>query len=71
MLGRLGEINCPTLVLVGDRDPSTPPALSAALAEQIAGSKMIVLPDASHMIFLEQPALINRHLLEFLQDASQ
>ena len=67
VLERLSEIECPTLVLVGDRDPSTPPAFSAVIAEHIAGSQMAVLPDASHMIFLEQPDLINRHLMEFLK----
>jgi len=69
VLERLDQIKCPTLILVGDRDPSTPPAFSAAIAERIAGSRMVVLPNASHMLFLEQPDLINRHLLEFLQDA--
>lgn len=69
VLDRLSEIGCPTLVLVGDRDLSLPPAFSAAIAERIADARMFVLPDASHMIFLEQPDLINRHLLEFLQDA--
>ncbi len=69
VLERLDEIKCPTLVLVGDRDPSTPPVFSATLAERIAGSQMIVLPNASHMLFLEQPDLTNSHLLAFLQDA--
>ena len=48
--------------------PQYTPAFSAAIAERIAGSRMVVLPNASHMLFLEQPDLINRHLLEFLQD---
>ena len=66
VLDRLGEVRCPTLVLVGDRDASTPPAVSATLAEAIRGARLVVLPDASHMVHLEQPEAVNAELLQFL-----
>ena len=65
---RLGEIACPTLVLVGDVDPSCPPSAAHVLHQGIAGSRLAVLPETSHMSILERPTLVNRHLLTFLRD---
>ncbi len=63
---RLGEVQCPTLVLVGEQDPSTPPAIAAEMAEAIAGARLTVLPGASHMLPLETPDRVNAELREFL-----
>ena len=65
---RLGEIACPTLVLVGDVDPSCPPAAARVLHSGIKGSRMVLLPATSHMSILERPMLVNRHLVSFLLD---
>ena len=64
---RLGEIRCPTLVLVGELDPSTPPAAAAALADGIAGARMTVLPGVSHIATVEAPEIVNEELRKFLQ----
>ena len=63
---RLGEIGCPTLVLVGEADPSTTPAAARQLRDLLADARLGVIPDASHLVTLEQPALINSHLVSFL-----
>jgi len=63
--GELSRIRCPTLIMVGDLDPSCPPAAAQVLHEGIAGSLMEILPNASHMSILEQPAIINDHLSRF------
>ena len=63
---RLGEIACPTLVLVGERDPSTPPAVAAQMASGIRNARMVVLPSTSHMATLESPEAVNAELLAFL-----
>ncbi len=63
---RLGEIQCPTLVLVGALDPSTPPSAATALVEAIAGAKMVVLPGVSHIATVEAPDAVNSELLAFL-----
>lgn len=63
---RLGEIQCPTLVLVGELDPSTPPAAATALMKGIAGAKMIILPGVSHIVTVEAPQAVNSELVSFL-----
>ena len=62
----IDQICCPTLVMVGDHDPATPVAMSQAIHAGIAGSTLVVLPDCSHMSYLEQPALFNQQVVAFL-----
>jgi proline iminopeptidase len=50
---RLAGIKVPTLILVGDHDECDP-SLSEAMHAKIAGSKMVVLPKAGHMTFVDQ-----------------
>ena len=68
---RLHEITCPTLILVGELDSSTPPAAAALLAERIAGATLLHLPNTSHLATLEQPELVNTHLKHFLGEIEQ
>ena len=50
---RLASIKVPTLILVGDHDECDP-SLSEAMHAKIAGSRMVVLPKAGHMTFVDQ-----------------
>jgi 3-oxoadipate enol-lactonase len=63
---RLGEIAKPTLVMVGEQDPTTPVAASELIARGIPGARLEIIPDASHMAPLEAPDEVNRRLLAFL-----
>jgi 3-oxoadipate enol-lactonase len=66
---RLGEIKVPTLVLVGEQDPSTPPSAALVLAEGISGAKVVVIPGASHLVTVEAPSEVNAALQAFLARA--
>lgn len=48
-------IGCPALVIAGSRDEATPPAMSDAIAQGIAGAQLQSLP-AAHLSAVEQPA---------------
>ena len=63
---RLPQITLPTLIMVGAEDPGTPVAASEAIHERIQGSKLIVLPSASHLSNIEQADKFNSHLMAFL-----
>ncbi|HEV2284387.1 MAG TPA: alpha/beta fold hydrolase [bacterium] len=62
----LAAIRCPTLVLVGDGDESTPPDRAAEIADGIPGARLVSVPDSGHLSTLEQPALVTRALVEWL-----
>lgn len=67
---RLPAIRCPMLVLVGAEDHGTPEAMSRTIHANVAGSEMHVIPDASHICNVEQPALFDALLGRFLQRAT-
>lgn len=60
------RIASPTLVLVGDQDLATPPALARELAEAIPGARFAVIADAAHIPCVEQPDALTDQLLTFL-----
>jgi len=62
----LATIHCPTLIVVGDEDTLTPPALSEEMHRAIAGSELFVVPGAGHLSSFEQPATFNSALARFL-----
>lgn len=62
----LSTITCPTLVIVGENDVATPVAESHYIAERIAGSILITIPEAGHLSNFEQPAAFNEALRSFL-----
>lgn len=62
----LGKIKTPTLVIVGDRDVSTPwTGHGEILARDIAGARVLHLP-ATHLSNIERPRSFTASLLEFL-----
>jgi pimeloyl-ACP methyl ester carboxylesterase len=63
---RLGEVGCPTLVIVGDRDVSDMDVAAGRLAAGIAGARKVVMPGAAHVPACERPEEFNRIVLEFL-----
>lgn len=49
-------IQVPTVIIVGEDDPATPPGHARAIHERIARSTLHVLPRARHLTPIEQPA---------------
>jgi pimeloyl-ACP methyl ester carboxylesterase len=62
----LSSIHLPTLVIVGDEDTLTPPALSEGLHQAIAGSELVKIPKCGHLANLEQPEAFNAAVAPFL-----
>jgi pimeloyl-ACP methyl ester carboxylesterase len=63
---RVGEIRCPTLVVCGEQDKMTPKRHSQFLADCIPEARLEVIPDAGHMVMLEQPKAVVGVLMDFL-----
>ncbi|WP_433555126.1 alpha/beta fold hydrolase [Pseudonocardia xinjiangensis] len=61
----LGDIQAPTLVLVGRDDYATPPAMAQVLASGIPDARLEVLDDTRHLSLIERPdlwPLVEKHL---------
>jgi 3-oxoadipate enol-lactonase len=64
---RLAEIEAPTLVLVGENDPATPPAMARRIADGIPGARFEIVPGAAHLSIVEQKQFVTNALATFLQ----
>jgi pimeloyl-ACP methyl ester carboxylesterase len=63
----LGRISAPTLVLAGD-DDAVPLEHTLELYRAIPNSELAVVPGTSHAHFMEKPSLVNRLVLDFLDN---
>lgn len=64
----LNSIQVPSLCLAGEWDLSAPPAVVAAIAEQVPAGRFTVIPRAPHMLFIEQPGVVADEIAKFLSD---
>lgn len=62
----LAEIDLPTLILHGADDQLIPATEAQAMHTAIKNSKLHLLPDAGHLISLEQPVLFNEAVRGFM-----
>lgn len=66
----LPDITTPVLVMQGDRD-GVPAEHSAAMSRALPDAQLAIIPGTSHAAPLEKPDLVNRMLLDFLDENQQ
>jgi pimeloyl-ACP methyl ester carboxylesterase len=60
-------IKVPTLLITGDADLYAPPTVLRLFAARIKNSESVIVPDAGHSAYWEQPEIFNRTVLEFIR----
>lgn len=65
--GDLAAIPVPTLIIVGEQDVITPPALAEKMAKSITNATLAIIKDAGHMAPMEQPDDVSRVMRRFLE----
>ena len=65
----LSEVECPTLIVAGDRDPFTPHAMQYEMAEHIPVSRLEVYERATHYLPMEFPGRLSHDMRTFLEEA--
>jgi 3-oxoadipate enol-lactonase len=68
--GRVGELDCPVLVVVGDADDPAIVAIAEGVAASARRARLVVVPGVGHMLSLERPAAFEAILGDFLADVS-
>ena len=63
-------VAAPTLILAGADDPATPAAMMEEIRGRIAGAELLVLPQAAHILNVEQVERVNGYLAAFLDRLS-
>ncbi len=66
-IGRLSEIKCPTMVLIGDSDTPELVRLADRIAKEIPGARHVTMQNAAHLPSLEHPEEFNQVLMDFLK----
>jgi abhydrolase domain-containing protein 14 len=63
---QLKQSPVPALIVWGQRDQLFPPEMAKTLAAGFKTAKVVILPDAKHPAYLDQPDLFHEALLKFL-----
>jgi pimeloyl-ACP methyl ester carboxylesterase len=64
--GMLGSFNISALAIGAELDQAAPPATSMAIAAGIKGCRLCIIPDAGHLVNLEDVKSFNNSIKEFL-----
>jgi len=62
----LARVRCPTLVMAGADDATVALDVKESLAQAIAGSRWVIVPDSGHATNADNPDAFNATLREFL-----
>ena len=67
-LSRLSQLKVPTLVVHGESDRLVPPENGRRLARLIAGARLVMIPNASHIFPTDQQDAAHKAILDFLAE---
>ena len=62
----LGELRMPILMLIGDHDRLNSPRVIQTARQMIPHIETGIIPDAGHMLSMEQPGYVDQRVLDFL-----
>lgn len=62
----LETLRVPTLLITGGADMFAPPPVLRLFAARIKGSETLIVPEAGHSTYWEQPDVFNRAVLDFI-----
>jgi pimeloyl-ACP methyl ester carboxylesterase len=68
---RLHNIKSPALILHGENDELVPPANAHLLAQHIKGSRLCLIPNASHVFTTDTPDQAVRLIAEFFREHTE
>ncbi len=68
LTGDLVSITAHTLAIAGRDDPATPPPHLSRIAAGVRHGRLLIVPDAAHLVNDEQPDIVNRALIAHLAD---
>jgi pimeloyl-ACP methyl ester carboxylesterase len=67
----LSQITCPTQIIVGELDQTTPPSDAKLMTEKIPEARLAIIPHAAHLANLEQPEAFNQIVSSFASNLAK
>lgn len=71
VLGEIGRITAPTLIIAGEEDHPVPLHHQKTVAAAIAGAVIEVVPATGHAVMIERPDWFNSRMARFLETVSE
>lgn len=71
VIDKLADIQIPALVICGQEDKMTPLRHVQFLADHLPQARLEIVPDAGHMVMLEQPVQVAALLQDFLSSLTR
>jgi pimeloyl-ACP methyl ester carboxylesterase len=68
IMDRVQEIKLPTLVMCGELDMMTPVKYANYLGAKIPNSRVVIVPQATHLVIAEKPEVVNKAIEDFLKE---
>jgi pimeloyl-ACP methyl ester carboxylesterase len=68
VMDRVSEIGMPTLIICGEADRLTPMKYSEYLFDKLGQARLVRVPEAGHMVMLEQPEIVAEAIADFAVD---
>ena len=68
LIGPQPPISVPSLIITCEHDSGSTPAMSQAIAAEIDGAQVVVVPGLQHMGLIENPSFFINALAEFMED---
>ena len=70
IMDRVQEIKLPALIICGELDMMTPVKYANYLATKLTNSRVVIIPQATHLVFAEKPEAINEAIEDFVKGIS-
>jgi pimeloyl-ACP methyl ester carboxylesterase len=69
-MDRVHEIKLPALIICGELDVMTPVKYTNYLGAKLANSRVVIIPQASHLALAEKPEAVNKAIEDFINGIS-
>jgi pimeloyl-ACP methyl ester carboxylesterase len=70
IMDRVQQIRLPALIICGELDAMTPVKYASYLATKIANSRLVIIPQATHLAIAEKPEAVNKAIEDFVNEIS-
>jgi len=70
LMDKVQEIKLPALIICGELDVMTPVKYASYLGAKLTNSQVVIIPQATHLVFAEKPDAVNKAIENFLKGIS-
>ena len=70
LMDRVQEIELPALIICGELDMMTPVKYANYLGTKLTNSRVVIIPQATHLVFAEKPEAVNEAIEDFVKGIS-